>query len=309
MRLSTGIVAPRDGADPSGYRADMGWERTRLTPEQREAVRRVLPDAEVVADESWGLLDTVVLHVRAAGSEWTVKASGPDNTHFPRELEAHRGWTAALVAHGDAGRLRAADEAARVLVLERVPGRLALGTPDEHDPAVHRQAGQLLRRLHDQASRPDATWLEREHAKTTGLLDHPHDIPADRVDRLRTLLAHHPVGPVVLVPTHGDWQARNWIVDAGRLRAIDFGRFAFRPAMTDCTRVAVQHWQHDPALEQAFLDGYGDDPRTPDAWRWLQLREAVGTAVWAHGVGDRRFEQQGHDMLTDALAAFTDVRW
>jgi len=84
----------------------------------------------------------------------------------------------------------------------------------------------------------------------------------------------------------------------------DFGRFGWRPASFDLTRLAVLHWQHDPALEAAFFDGYGDDPRTPDAWRWLQLREAVGTATWAYAVGDEGFEAQGHDMLRRALAAF-----
>ncbi|MGW6199374.1 phosphotransferase family protein [Kribbella sp. NPDC055110] len=30
--------------------------------------------------------------------------------------------------------------------------------------------------------------------------------------------------PATLVPTHGDWQPRNWLVDNGTVRVIDFGR-------------------------------------------------------------------------------------
>jgi hypothetical protein len=36
----------------------------------------------------------------------------------------------------------------------------------------------------------------------------------------------------------------------------------------------------------------------------LAVHEAIGTAVWAHQVGDERFESQGHRMIADALALF-----
>jgi hypothetical protein len=56
-----------------------------------------------------------------------------------------------------------------------------------------------------------------------------------------------------------------------------------------------------PELESAFFEGYGDDPREPVRWRRVRLREAVGTAVWAHLVGDAPFEEQGHRMIVDVL--------
>ncbi|ROS37172.1 aminoglycoside phosphotransferase family protein [Curtobacterium sp. PhB78] len=293
----------------------MHWGDTGLDDHQMAFVLRTLPDAVFVADDSWGLLDTRVLHVVDGDDSYTVKASGQDNTHFPRELDAHRTVTDDLCAAGDTGALVAADEQHRVLVLERVPGHLALGTPDEHAPDVHRQAGAVLRRLHDHGTRHDPTFLLHEQAKALRALDAPHRISADVVARTRAALemlpTDHPDEP--LVPTHGDFHPRNWIVDDegdghghghGRLRVIDFGRFGWRPAAFDLTRLAVLHWQDDPALEAAFFDGYGDDPRESDAWRWLQLREAVGTATWAYAVGDEGFEAQGHDMLRRALTAF-----
>lgn len=282
----------------------MGWRDTGLGVEQAAFVRATLRGAEVVSDESWGLLDTVVLHVRWSGGDVTVKAAGPENSHFPRELRAHRGWTAPFVASGDTGALIAADEEHRVLVLDRVPGELALGTPAEHDPDVHRQAGALLRRFHDQASAIDDGFLGAEMTRALTSLDAPHRIAASDVDRARALLEAFRPTPVALVPTHGDWHPRNWIVEDGRLRMIDFGRFAMRPREFDLTRLAVLHWEDEPELEQAFFDGYGADPRDDGTWRWLQLREAIGTAVWAYAVGDDRFEAQGHGMLTRALAAF-----
>ena len=106
------------------------------------------------------------------------------------------------------------------------------------------------------------------------------------------------------MPTHGDWHPRNWVSHEGQLKAIEFGRFDFRPAASDLCRLAAQQWQKDPALESAFLDGYGQDPRAPDLWRIELLREAVGTAVWAYLVGDTAFEARGHRMLVQALQRF-----
>ncbi|MEG8034492.1 aminoglycoside phosphotransferase family protein [Sphingomonas sp. LR61] len=297
----------------------MQWGDTGLDDHQIAFVLRTLPGAVLVADDSWGLLDTRVLHVVDGDDSYTVKASGPTNTHFHRELDAHRTATAALRANGDTGALVAANDEHRVLVLERVPGHLALGTADEHDPEVHRQAGIVLRRLHDHGTRHDPTFLLHEQAKALRALDAPHRISHDVVARIRAALEMLPTDHAdeSLVPTHGDFHPRNWIVDdedddeedardsrRRRLRVIDFGRFGWRPASFDLTRLAVLHWQHDPALEAAFFDGYGDDPREPGAWRWLQLREAVGTATWAYAVGDESSEAQGHDMLRGALAAF-----
>lgn len=282
----------------------MEWDESGLDAAQIAFITRTLPGAVIASDDSWGLLDTRVLHVRSEHGDHTVKASGPDNSHFPRELLAHREWTGDLVRDGDTPPLVAADPDARVLVLRRVPGHLALGSTDETSADVHRQAGRILRRFHDQTARLDTGHLRAETAKSLRALDAPHRIDPATADRARALLRSAEPHPVTLVSTHGDWHPRNWIVDEGRLHAIDFGRFALRPAASDLTRLAVLYWDRSPGLERAFFDGYGDDPRDADDWRWLQLREAVGTAVWAFTVGDGAFEAQGRRMLRDALSAF-----
>ena len=82
---------------------------------------------------------------------------------------------------------------------------------------------------------------------------------------------------------------------------IDFGRFALRAAATDFARLAAQEWRMAPDLERAFFEGYGDDPRTPEHWRLVRLREAIATAAWAYQVGDEQFEQQGHRMIREVL--------
>src|SRR5699024_4876284 len=121
-------------------------------------------------------------------------------------------------------------------------------------------------------------------------LDAEHRIAPATEERLRQALTHHPTGPATVVPTHGDYHPRNWLIDGGRVVVIDFGRAGLRPAETDLARLAVQQFGTDPALEAAFLDGYGAEPRDAAGWRYVLLTEAIATAVWAHQMGDERFE-------------------
>lgn len=88
---------------------------------------------------------------------------------------------------------------------------------------------------------------------------------------------------------------------------IDFGRFAFRPASSDLCRLAQQQWLHRPELEEAFLDGYGCDPRVEPRWGIELLREAVGTATWAHRIRDEEFEAHGHRSLAASLSHLSAV--
>jgi aminoglycoside phosphotransferase (APT) family kinase protein len=123
------------------------------------------------------------------------------------------------------------------------------------------------------------------------------------VDRLRTEIGSWPTPPASVVPTHGDWQPRNWLLHDNIVSVIDFGRAAMRPAFTDFVRLAAQEFRGDPGLETAFLDGYGTDPREPAGWRRNRIREAIGTVTWAYRVGDEAFEAQGHRMIAQALSA------
>lgn len=284
----------------------MGLDR--LSPEQRALVDVWLPGARVVADLSWNQVDTVVLHVRHGGRDLIVKAGAPENHHIGRELDAHdgSGYVGVWADEGCAARLRHADRGARVLVLDRLPGVLAFGTPAATDPDVHRRAGELLRRFHGQATRASEGTDAAASRRALAWLDSDHAIAPDVEQRLRAALAALPPVEAPLVPTHGDWQPRNWLVEGPAVRVIDFGRFAFRPAATDLARLAAQEWLRAPECETAFLEGYGRDPRHPSHWLLMRLREAIGTAVWAHQVGDAPFEAQGHRMIADVLADVED---
>ncbi|GAA5147762.1 hypothetical protein GCM10023340_20650 [Nocardioides marinquilinus] len=279
-----------------------------LTPRQRALVEGWLPGVEVEADLGWGLVDTVVLRVAHAGETLTVKASGPANGHLVREVRAHREWLAPWTSIGRAPVLRHADVDERVIVTTHLPGDLVQGTPAAADPDVHRQAGVLLALLHGQPSIVDDDHEARENARMLRWLDGEHRIAADVESRLRGLVAGWPTPPSVLVPTHGDWQGRNWLVHRGVVSVIDLGRADLRPAQTDLARLAEREWRGAPHLEAAFVEGYGADPRDTggedgrDGWWRLRVREAVGVACWAFGVGDEPFEAEGHRALAELLA-------
>jgi thiamine kinase-like enzyme len=195
-----------------------------------------------------------------------------------------------------------ADSDAKLLVTRYLPGELVQGSVYEFRPDIYRQAGELLARSHEQVAIEGKEFEAREKVKALAWLDRPHRIAPDVVARLREEVESWPTPPVILVPTHGDWQPRNWLVHEGVVSVIDFGRADLRPALTDFARLAVRQFRSDPALESAFLEGYGSDPREAAGWCRNRVREAIGTAVWAYQVGNELFEQQGHRMIAEALA-------
>ena len=286
---------------PAATHAD---PRDALTDRQRDLLDAWLPGHEVVRDHGWGLVETTVLELTQGERRFVLKAGGPTDTHIARELRAHRGWIAALLDRGLAPRLVAGDADARVLLTVFLPGEPVLGHPAQHDPDTYRQAGVILRALHDQTARTNDAYEARMRDRALAWLDGVHRIDADTQARLREVIGRWPTPPATVVPTHGDWQPRNWLIDGGTVRVIDFGRFDLRPAYTDLTRLAVQDFAADPALDRAFVAGYGADPRRSDpaAWQRNRIREAIGTAAWAYAVGDAGFERQGHAMIAAALA-------
>lgn len=273
-----------------------------LSERQRVLLAGWLPGAVVVRDHSWGLVERTVLEVEHDGATYVVKAGGPDDHHMRRELRAHREWLAPWTDLGRAPALLHGDDDALLVVTHHLAGHLVEGAREAEEPDVFRQAGALLALLHGQLAVPDDDYETRENRKMIGWLDREHRIESDVEGRLRAEIASWPTPGATLVPTHGDWQPRNWLVHEGTVSVIDFGRADLRPAYTDLARLAAQDFTRDPLLEAAFLAGYGTDPREPAAWHRQRVREAIGTAVWAFQVGDERFEEQGHRMIADALA-------
>lgn len=275
----------------------------KLADHQRDLLDSWLPGATVMKDLSWGLVGTVVLELEHQAVRYIAKAGDEHDGHIARELKAHLEWLAPWTSLQRAPALVHGDAEAKLLLCRYVQGDLVQGTPHEWEAQTYRQAGELLARFHRQFSRKDVDFEAQQAKKAIRWLDSPHRIARDAELALRGEVATWPTPPVTVVPTHGDYQPRNWLIQGGAVSVIDFGRAELRPALTDFARLAVRQFCTMPALEVAFLEGYGRDPREPEAWRRSQVREAIGTAVWAYQVGDESFEQQGHRMIAEALAS------
>ncbi|MGO2051776.1 phosphotransferase family protein [Glutamicibacter sp. 287] len=280
------------------------WHRGLLTGPQAALVEQWLHCPLLIEDLSWGLTDTRVLRLRSLGRDYILKTAGSANLHLGREFKAHTGYTAPLLEHGLTAAMRHEDRAQRLLLLDYLPGVLCEQTPSANNPDIHEQAGRALRLLHGQYAKMDDGYEKNFITSGLSWLEAEHRIDPPSLAAARRIFTGYRPAPIVVVPTHGDWQPRNWVVEQGKLRVIDFGRFALRPAQSDLARLSAQQWREHPELATAFFHGYGTDPREPRSWPITQLREAIGTAVWAFQVGDTAFETQGHRMLRDALELF-----
>lgn len=276
-----------------------------LTMRQQSLLSVWLPDAVVKQNHSWGLVGTTVLElVDADGAAYIAKAGDDADHNIARELTAHEQWLEPWVRFGRAPRLVHGDRNAKLLVTEYMPGQLVESSAQEFDPGVYVQAGELLARFHGQhAVIDDGVFETQQKQKALAWLGRPHRIAADIADRLTEEVRSWPTPPSAIVPTHGDWQPRNWLIHDGRVGVIDFGRAELRPAHTDFGRLAVQQFRTNPSLEKAFLTGYGADPRDPGAWHRLRVTDAISTAGWAYRVGAEDFERQGHRMIADVIGA------
>lgn len=293
---------PAGRSPPATIVAPMTHQYRALGPRQRELVRAWLPDAEVEADMSWQLVETTVLRAKAGGRAVVIKAGGSTDNHIEREIRAHREWTGPWVRRGRAARMLHADVDAKILVTEYLPGTLVQGTAAAAEMDTYVQAGALLREFHAQAAIEDPDYEQRMNAKALAWLDGPHRIAPDFAEALLAMVRAWPSATATCVPSHGDWQGRNWLQDDGVIRVIDLGRAGLRPAAEDLERLAVQEFVWQPGAEEAFFSGYGADPREPDAWLRQRARAAIGTACWAYRIGDPDFEAQGHRMIAEVLA-------
>jgi hypothetical protein len=273
-----------------------------LSARQRALLDQWLPGANIERDHAWGLVETTVLEMTHGGSRFIVKAGGTRDHHIEREIHAHRNWLLPWTIRGRAPALEHGDPEAKLLVTRYLPGELVLGTEHADAPATYLQAGQLLAPFHAQVAITDEGYEQRENEKSLSWLAAPHRIAPSTAERLRAEITAWPTPPATLVPTHGDWQPRNWLIHDDLVSVIDFGRAAMRPAWTDLARLAAQDFRRDPDLEAAFLEGYGTDPREEGGWHRTLVREAIGTAAWAYQVGDESFEAQGHRMIAEVLS-------
>lgn len=259
----------------------------------REAVlglaERAVGRCEVVRDHSWRHEASMVLRVRdGAGVDWFIKRHR-DRDRYATEVNAYRRWVPAL---GDqAPRLGAVDDGLAAMVLSAVPGDAAPWPEPGGDAAtraagnaereLQRQAGALLRRLHD--AQPPTAWPDFAAAKidefdqlvpqASALL------PAQDLEFARARV--HELADLdtpLQVPCHRDYTMRNWLVGDGGLAVVDFELARLDVWANDLVRLYFGAWTDRPDLRDAFLDGYGRTLADED--RAVLLGCGALNAVW-----------------------------
>lgn len=132
----------------------------------------------------------MVLEAVVGGDTVIIKAADKIDRHIARELRAHREWLAPWVSAGRAPPLRQADEDAKILVTQFMPGELVQGSGAELASDTYRQAGALLASLHRQLEVKDPGYWARERESALTWLDkgasHPcrHRDPGERARRV-----------------------------------------------------------------------------------------------------------------------------
>lgn len=256
-------------------------------PALRGAALRLIGPCEVTA-----MLTGEVARVTIpSGGEFMVKQHSHRLLH-EREIHAYRHWTRALGP--SAPRLVAVDNDAMIIITSALPGMTASG---DLTSSVHRQAGALLRRLHDAEPPIDLTWF-------SGWLQ---DRVGHWISRATTLLAAADVKIIkshleVLSrlgaprggPCHLDFQPRNWIISpSGGVSLVDFEHARIDLPARDLVRLRFRVWADRPDLRDAFLSGYG-----------RPLSPAEDLLIWHLGALDTLTAlARGHENADPALTA------
>ncbi|WP_420823902.1 phosphotransferase [Streptomyces roseifaciens] len=122
-----------------------------MTAQRTDAIARLAGPATVIADHSCPGTSTTVLRLRTPGGSQLILKTNTNEETFRRELYALTHWAPAL--HPHAPRLLDADEEQRHLLMTAVAGQSVntLSLPPGEARQVYRQAGWLMRALHEAA--------------------------------------------------------------------------------------------------------------------------------------------------------------
>lgn len=271
--------------------------------------RELYGDLTAIRDASWPHGESrVLLFAGADGIRRVVKASNRQAL-YERESAAYRHVVPALAPNAPV--VWHDDFARHLIVTSFLEGEIVAGTPGQTDPALFRDAGRLVRRMHDAVPArysdvyvSDVTAsFDAWAARATALL------PAAEIAILRSILDQaQTVTDVPLVWTHGDNSPRNWLINPRHgLCLIDFGHTQLGHWTADLERLTENLAPQDASLQDAFLAGYGRELSPGDTliFNALKASATLSKIVWASEHGDSEFEAASRAALVDLLGAFS----
>lgn len=256
---------------------------------------------------------------RWAGDAQVLELATPDGRRwFAKRLSLPRKWRRETAAY-DAWsphlaplmpRLVGRCARRRTLLVEWLPG----SSPRPRDPASYRPAGALLARLQDLplpegwvdgAGRWDR-WCLQVRARAEDQLERVRrlGVPVDTGVVRAAVEEMVALPPQPLVPCHGDFLPRNWLVDGPRLAVIDFAEASAQPRGVAFARLHVNTIWDRVHLFERLLVGYGralDD----DEVRLVELHRALNAVYllrWGAGRGSAASVARGQQVLA-AVAA------
>ncbi|MFJ2734498.1 aminoglycoside phosphotransferase family protein [Streptomyces sp. NPDC087317] len=261
-----------------------------LPPEEvRQLAEQAVGRIATWTDASWDRDSSRVW--RADGAQegvWYVKIH--QNTRFHhREVDAYRSWVPGLGT--SAPTLVTSDSALLAVVITTVPGRPLDGIdhPPEQQRLLFRQIGALAAAIHGSAAPLSAEEGMPALAKVERHLEaaRPYLRPGDEVFIRQIVARAEAVPPLDRVPTHGDFQLRNLLLDDdGSLAVIDFERSEPGPAIRDVVRLA-DAWATQPRLRPATAANSPPPKKnasssTPRSTPFPASSTAPPTPTWKH---------------------------
>ncbi|MHA5048864.1 phosphotransferase enzyme family protein [Streptomyces sp. SD15] len=274
-----------------------------VPPEEvRRLAERAVGRIATWTDSSWDRESSRVWRAHGTGGgTWYIKIHQNKRFHH-REVDAYRSWVPRLEAAVPT--LVTADSALLAVVITAVPGRPLHGLvhPPEQRRHLFHQIGALAAAIHRSAAMPfPAVEGVPALAKAERHLEgaHPYLNPGDE-EFIRSIVARaEAVPPLDRVPTHGDFQLRNLLLDEnGGLAVIDFERSEPGPAIRDLVRLS-NAWATQPRLHDAFMSGYGRDLTPAEEERFVidSTLDALSGIQYGATHADAETQERGHRTL------------
>ncbi|MFC5253446.1 phosphotransferase [Streptomyces nigrescens] len=270
----------------------------------------VLGTITVVRDASWGRASSMVWELTCAdGTRFFLKISST-KAAYDRELHAYR-FAVPVLGPGRAPRLQATDPGQLALLLTAAPGQtVAMAALAMNDLIqVHRQAGYLLRELHDApvvSSKARVDVVAEVRARTAAAAkavatarDLLTDAEQETVLCLARELPHLEACPTAFV--HGDAEEHNLLWDApSRSTALlDFEQARPALAVDDFVHLAAGPWERHPRLRRMFFTGYGRELTDPErkVLSALAAIDAADSLVWGTHVHDAEVTERARTTM------------